>query len=223
MAFHHSPKIVTNGLVLSLDAADKNSYPGSGTTVYDLSGNNLTGTMTNVTWNSAGYFVYGGTSNVISLIGVDDFESAGAVEIWLYPTAEGGIFSRSTGGSWANERYVIHMYSNTTNHPKLTLSNGSSYETEECPTALTLNSWSCLTVTHSGSTILWYINGAYQGSDTTSITPEMTGVTTRLGQVQGLSPNDFTGNISICKIYNRVLSQIEISQNFNAQRSRFGV
>ena len=39
MSFHHSPKIVTDGLVLCLDAADKNSYPGSGTTWTDLSGN----------------------------------------------------------------------------------------------------------------------------------------------------------------------------------------
>ena len=41
MAFHYSPRVVTNGLVLALDAANPNSYPGSGTTWYDLSGNNL--------------------------------------------------------------------------------------------------------------------------------------------------------------------------------------
>ena len=40
-------KIVTDGLVLALDAADKNSYPGSGTTWRDMSGNNITGSLIN--------------------------------------------------------------------------------------------------------------------------------------------------------------------------------
>ena len=54
MAFIHSPKLVTNGLVLCLDAANKLSYPGSGTTWYDLSGNANNGTLTNgPTFNSA--------------------------------------------------------------------------------------------------------------------------------------------------------------------------
>ena len=47
MAFRYSPKIVTDGLVLSVDAANKKSYPGSGTTWYDLSGNAINGTLTN--------------------------------------------------------------------------------------------------------------------------------------------------------------------------------
>jgi hypothetical protein len=58
MAHHHSPKIVTDGLVLMLDAANPKSYPGSGTTWYDLSGNNFDFTLdgSGITWNSAGYF-----------------------------------------------------------------------------------------------------------------------------------------------------------------------
>ena len=47
MGIARGPKIVTSGLVLALDAADKLSYRGSGTTWRDLSGNNNTGTLTN--------------------------------------------------------------------------------------------------------------------------------------------------------------------------------
>ena len=206
-----------------VDAANTKSYPGSGTTVYDLSGNGLTGAMTNVTYNTAGYFVFPGSSNDISITGVGDFESAGTTEIWMYPTAEGGMFSRSNGTGWLNERYVIHMYSNTTNHPRITFSNASAYDTDECPTALTLNAWNCLTVTHNGSTITWYINGVYQGIDTQTITPEMSGITTKIGQVQGLSPNDFTGNIAVCRIYNIELNQTQVTQNFNALKGRYGL
>lgn len=58
MAHHHSPKIVTDGLELLLDAANTKSYPGSGTTWYDVSGNSRHFTLdgSGITWNSAGYF-----------------------------------------------------------------------------------------------------------------------------------------------------------------------
>ena len=47
MAFHYSPKIVTDGLIFALDAANHKSYPGSGTVWTDLSGNSTHGTLTN--------------------------------------------------------------------------------------------------------------------------------------------------------------------------------
>jgi len=66
MAFANGGKIVTNGLVLSLDAADRNSYPGSGTALRDLSGNGYNNTLTNgPTFNSAngGGIVFDGTND----------------------------------------------------------------------------------------------------------------------------------------------------------------
>jgi len=58
MAGSTGPDIVTDGLVLALDAANKKSYPGSGTTWYDLSGNGFNFTLdgSGITWNSSGYF-----------------------------------------------------------------------------------------------------------------------------------------------------------------------
>ena len=80
---------VTNGLILSLDAGDKNSYPGSGTTWYDLCGNNDT-TINGATYNSGGYFVLDGTndyfqvtSNGTSDFGVQTF----SIELWCYVVA----------------------------------------------------------------------------------------------------------------------------------------
>ena len=48
MAFRYSPKVVTDGLVLAVDAANKKSYPGSGTTITDIGGRENTGTLTNL-------------------------------------------------------------------------------------------------------------------------------------------------------------------------------
>ena len=64
MSLHHSPKIVTNGLVLCIDSANVKSYPGSGTTLFDISGNSITGTLVNgAIANSQG----------ITLDGVNDY------------------------------------------------------------------------------------------------------------------------------------------------------
>jgi hypothetical protein len=69
MAYSDGPKIVTNGLVLALDAADRNSYPGSGTTWRDISGNNYSGSLINGTsFNSS-------NGGVFSFDGVDDYLS----------------------------------------------------------------------------------------------------------------------------------------------------
>ena len=97
MGLSHSPRIVTDGLVFCVDAGDKMSYPGAGTTWTDLSKNRNNGTLTNgPTFNSAN----GGS---ISLDGSNDYISVGSfnedssqdlsVMVWVYPIAlDGGIF-----------------------------------------------------------------------------------------------------------------------------------
>ena len=69
MSNNYGPKIVTDGLVLCLDAADQNSYPGSGNTWYDLSGNGNNGTLVNgVGYNSGnlGSLVFGGVDDYVN-------------------------------------------------------------------------------------------------------------------------------------------------------------
>jgi hypothetical protein len=70
MAFFHSPRIVTDGLVLALDAANSLSYPGSGTTWTDLSGKGNNGTLVNgPTFDQAngGSIVFDGTDDYVNL------------------------------------------------------------------------------------------------------------------------------------------------------------
>ncbi len=68
MSFYHGPTIVTNGLTLSLDAADRNSYPGTGTSWFDMSGNGYTATLTNgptYSTNNGGNIVFDGTNDYV--------------------------------------------------------------------------------------------------------------------------------------------------------------
>ena len=91
MAFNYSPKIVTNGLVLALDAANKKSYPGSGTTWSDLSGNGYTATLLNGTAFSSinfGTFVFDGTNDNASIPYNTNLDPTSGItfEAWIYPT-----------------------------------------------------------------------------------------------------------------------------------------
>ena len=88
------PNIITDGLVLALDAANSRSYPGTGTTWSDLSGNGNSGTLTNgPTFNSGngGSIVFDGVDDNISFSGNTFNYSPGtsgevSLEIWVYPT-----------------------------------------------------------------------------------------------------------------------------------------
>jgi len=85
MGLYHSPSIVMNGLVLCLDAGNTKSYPGSGTTWIDLSGNSNTGTLT----NGPTYSSENGGSLVFD--GIDDYVTTSlgthtpyCIDIWFY-------------------------------------------------------------------------------------------------------------------------------------------
>ena len=67
MALHHNPRIVTSGLQLLLDPADPTCYPGTGTTIYDLSGNGNDGSLNDGTAATSGYFHFVDSADDISL------------------------------------------------------------------------------------------------------------------------------------------------------------
>ena len=81
---------VTSGLILNLDASNANSYPGSGTTWYDLSGNNKNGTLTNgPTFSAAngGCIVFDGVNDYVAGGNLGTFYSQGTISYWMYSTA----------------------------------------------------------------------------------------------------------------------------------------
>ena len=96
MAISRGPKTTTNGLIFCVDAADKNSYPGTGTTWTDLSGNANNGTLTN------GPTFNGSNGGVIVFDGTDDYSLttfSNSSNLINDPTTNGGIISFSI---WIN-------------------------------------------------------------------------------------------------------------------------
>ena len=226
MASNYSPKIVTDGLVLCLDAADKNSYPGSGTTWYDLSGNGNNGTLSAAAIGTdvPGNMDFNGSDEYIDL-GNDsslDLTSNISVFAWVYWTGAGGEDVIYSNGSGEGTGALLQTRTSTTTRI-INNYDGGYYLSDS--TAFGANAWYHVGYTFnvSTTTIQGYSNASLGGSDA-SATASGRGVTdATIGKASWTDGRYWIGKINIVNVYNRTLSAKEISQNFNAQRSRFGL
>jgi hypothetical protein len=151
----------------------------------------------------------------------DSMESAGTIEMWAYPTALGGLFSRSVGGSWTDERIVLHFYASG-GKPDLTLSNGTNYWQHQANTAIPTGQWSYIAVTWDGSNVKHYLNGVLDRSQAQGGTPEVTGIKTWIGRTEGLAPDLFTGKLDDVRIYNYARTAAQIMQDYTQGAARLG-
>jgi len=242
MSLLHSPKIVTDGLVLCLDAANRKSYPGSGTTWFDRSGNSYNGTLTSgPTFSSAnaGSLVFDGTDDYVACNALAGSFSSFTLMVWFYPTevsnyrnvidcnnsynaTTGNIGPRLEMNGLGNLAFV---YSNATSNIDI------YYSHSVVSSGLPSNSWHCVSMTYNGvtNTSVTFYNGASTGlsriasGSPTGFIGVMNNVT--IGKGFNIYPTGriFKGNISNTSIYNRALTPQEIQQNFNATRGRYGV
>ena len=228
-------KIVTNGLVLALDAADKNSYPGFGTVWNDLSGNGNTGTLqTGTSYNSSngGNIVFNGSSGYVSTttnLGANPYPSL-TYSVWFKTTVGGqkiiGIETNQTGTTSFN--YDRQIYIGSDNKLYYGVFDSAARLITSTITVVD-NTWrNVTTVTTGANSISMYINGILNVTGTGNGYSSYTTSYIRLGSY-GLSgwtngvTGYFTGNIATVQVYNRALSATEIQQNYNALKSRFGL
>jgi hypothetical protein len=241
MAYFHSPRIVTDGLILALDAANTKSYPGSGTTWFDLSGNGnnatLDGNVNNPAWNSSGYWSFAATSNGINggmLINnstsLSNIGTSATVELIFTletktvisgDSAWMALFSRGgTGAPSTNQNPAISI--NQTNDGTfryLHIERPSAFNSAaNLFTDYTGNKW-YHAVAALGSTSFGYLNAVQvstaAGGITANVNPIFIGYD---------GDNEmFKGKLAIVRFYNRQLSAAEILQNYNATKGRFGL
>ena len=234
-------KIVANGLVLNLDAAQLRSYPTTGTTWTDLSGNSNNGTLTNgPTFSSTngGNLAFNGTNRFIeispvpSLSNVSQFSYSSFVKFDTKTTGNAffsygstNVFNTDILFAWNTSPSVLFFQVNNGTDGSATY----SYNT--------LNTWLNIGVVYNGSLsgnsnrLKAYINGSevtltFDVSYTvpaTSASPSSP--LCRLGTYASDGTNAWAinGNIATTQIYNRALTATEISQNYNALKSRFGL
>jgi len=226
MALSHNPKIVTDGLVLCLDAANPKSYPGSGTTWFDLSGNGNDGTLQNTPnyiTNSRGAFFLDGINDRVRIScnnsTVRTFNSTTnfIINLPLYSGGQRCILSYRTG---AGELYIgkrsggIFCYYNYLSpSPAFTVGNIISNTTAMCT----------VTCDAANNTLSTYINGALVGSASRTGWNPNYHSHFYLGWDAGSTNEYMLGNFYYFSHNNRVLSVNEIKQNFNALRGRYNL
>jgi hypothetical protein len=223
MALAHSPRIVTDGLVLALDAGNTKSYPGSGTAWTDLTGRGNNGTLTDgPTYSSAdgGSIVFDGSNDYVQCTGSLTVTAATFVT-WIkrngnQGTYDGILFSRGTNTTGMNffSSNQLGYHWNDSN---------STYNWNSGLTVPNLT-WCMIAVSVTNTSATAYL---CQASGITSATNIVNHSSSVLNDIK-LAQDDaggrfFNGNISIAMIYNKALTADEIRQNFNATRARYGI
>jgi hypothetical protein len=229
MAYLNGPQIVRDGLVLYLDAGNRRSYPGSGTSWTDLTGNGNTGTLTN-----GPTFDSGNGGNIV-FDGVNDFANfsnrvltnavtAISCFMWAYPTS-GGILLSVLGQATINSGYH-HSAIEVGSSGELRMALWAGNLTNRVNSQLSFNTWNNVGFTYAGTTLTGYLNGSSVGTTTFTWTKPSANI--HFGIMALSNTNMGTGayghgNVSSFLTYNRALTATEVLQNFNATRSRFGV
>ena len=250
MALVHGNKpIVTSGLVLCLDAANRKSYPGSGNTWTDLSGNGNTGTLFNTpTYSSSngGSLGFDGTNEYAqSTITLTDVQAEGDLtyEYWVQPTRTiNASYTQSTSGteyfsSWSDQGLanIIEYKYNNASYAAFQFCFGTNgfvvgaHSFAYAPPFLvdyqSYTGISHLIVIKSGTGCSYYVNGVFKKSASQSrILGAVPSWITSNGAIYGNAfGRYFQGNIYSYKLYTRQLTATEIAQNYNALKGRYGL
>ena len=244
MSFHYSPKIVTDGLVFAVDAANRKSYVDGSGTWYDLSGNGNDGTLTNgPTFDSGngGSISFDGTNDRVdfttfSTSNYYELENSPfSVNFWIrFPSA----FPTSGEGVINNQQYYTESATNSggfgisVNSTSFIVllteaingASSSSVGTGIAFANLNLNEWYNISFTYSYGNMNSYLNGVNTNTSTLNRSWSTTTLNRlRIGSSTQGGWGSVNADISNVMLYNKTLSENEVIQNYNTLKSRFGL
>lgn len=233
MAFSFSPKIVTDGLVLYLDAANPNSYVSGSTTWRDISRGGNNGVLTNgPTYNSAngGSIVFDGTNDYINLGSPSSLSNAQfTITFWYNPSTlmnilyNGIINGKTPGGKfclfWINGTTLSVQYQDDSG---LSRANGGVWTRSQTATGAVseTNKWYFIQITGNETTDEWRV-GVNLNVSTSDFGSQY--VAPNNLWLLGYSTIPDHSKIANFQVYNRILTPSEIQQNYNATKTRFGL
>ena len=228
------PNIVTSGLTLMLDAGYIPSYPRTGTTWNDLSGNGNNPTLFNSpSYNTSkdGNFVFNGTNQYLTIPISSGNYTSGSLCFWVKKNSSTQTiccWSDVANGPMVSYAYILYITATNTLQ-------GYMYDPTVAPaqkyingsTTMTTGNWyNCVFTWQNGAgntgNFTIYLNGENQGSTALTTAYPYQSLFYIAAQ-SGIGGGYFNGNIANTYIYNRALSQTEITQNYNAQKTRFGL
>ena len=225
MSFAHSPKIVTDELVLSLDAGNTKSYVSGSTTWFDKSGFANNGTLVNgVGYTSSfnGSLVFDGTNDYVSTVYTPP--ATFSISTWFRNDTTYDVFNRGVLSTYKTNDFRGFYLSTSGPSNPYTVSpaglnlwfNGNGRV--GIPGLIT-GQWYNICITSSGSQILAYLNSAVVANVSNATTHQDV---LNIGRSR-FDTNYWLGAIAMTQVYSRVLSSTEVQQNFNALRGRFGI
>ena len=218
--------IVRDGLVLNLDAAKRDSYPGTGTTWRDISGNQNNGTLTNgPTFNSdnGSSIVFDGTNDYVSCGNASSLQSTiGSVSAWVKTTTPGSsyrsiITKQDSWGLFVKDGILI-TYDWSAIADRTTGINISDGTWKNVVMTFTE------TIGTPSNNAIVYLNG--NPVLTTTVKYDNNNINLEIGRGGNLPPGSsqfLNGNISQALLYNKVLTAQEVLQNYNATKTRYGL
>ena len=225
---------VTTGLQLYFNPSNLNSYRVSGTTITDLSNNALSGTMSNLTYTSP-YFTYNGTNSQISIpdnVVLEPGSGSWTMEAWVNQSVSGNdvvLGKFDPGGLSADVSYSIRT-TGTTYYAQLSSGSGSGATLFVNSTNFvgTIGTWYQLVyVLTNGATktLETFVNGSSIGSVSHSLASILnTSANLYIGSYNnGEYAQYFDGKIGITRLYNRALSSVEVLQNYNVNKTEYGL
>jgi hypothetical protein len=220
MGVSGGPDLTQDGLVLSLDASDRNSYVSGSTIWTDLSGNGLNGTPT-------GTFPAFNNANNGNLAFNNTPVSVGSSSIFNLTNLTLSVWYKTT--TTINQVLIGKSYTTSYYLNIAPASNGFSLWTSNSEfrvsgvTTLSDGNWHNITATMNGTTKTSYYDGIQMLTGTGTV-PGTDVYNVLIGNSGNPNINaPFTGNIAQVLIYNRALSSLEVLQNYNSQKSRFGL
>lgn len=238
------PDLIQDGLVLALDASDRNSYVSGSTTWFDLSGLNNSGSLINgptFSTGSLGSIVFDGADDymrVSQLTGSNFPQATGTISFWYYISTTGGNTDFSDKAMFdgfdtnnRNHFFIRNYYEPPNNIQIVAQSSASGAYRFSYNDYLPNDQWHNVVLSYttgSNSSYQIYMDGTLRNSGTLGSNPS---TFVPDGQFCGFGSGYLGGGVfacmqgrySILQVYNRVLSAAEVLQNYNATKTRFGL
>lgn len=238
-----TPPIVRNGLVLHLDSGNRLSYPGTGTNWTDLSGNGYTGTLTNgptFSISNQGIISFDGSNDYINFAGILDLTGTEpfTISTWARTNYTGNNPQTLVGKTIISSPFTGYQFgyniatatSGDRGKVGFVFVDNSLTIMRRQTVISTLNDdvFRNLVCTYDGSKtragMFIYVNGQLQSvtdSNSTSFSGTLSNAANFQIAARDGTNQPFLGSIPITMFYNRVLTPIEILQNYNALKNRF--
>jgi hypothetical protein len=232
--------IINRGLVFSLDSGTPESYPGSGNSWYDMSGNNYHGTLTNgpiYSTDNQGLIVFDGSNDYITTADVNHGTSEFTLETWVYLSSlntNKTIIKKNTDNDyWPVFSMVVETDGTFRGYYSSQIYGQCLEGALTSPGNIAINNWYhlCFSKGAGGYTTMklhkngvsqsysFYLYGSHINNVCDSSKPVLIGIDYDYPNFI----NPVNGKIPIVRIYNRQLSDAEVLHNYNIQKDRFGL